>query len=159
MRKTELNHRIATLLGGRAAEALIFNDISTGAQNDLSRATDIARSMVTQYGMSDRLGQVYFAHQQQPQFLAAMGETRGQYSDETAKTIDEEVKRIIDDQYQIALQILNDNRTLLAETAVKLLTDEVIDGDDLTVLAEAVKPAPEVSASTGTQSDPAEMAA
>jgi len=159
MRKTELNQRIATLLGGRAAEALIFNDISTGAQNDLSRATDIARSMVTQYGMSDRLGQVYFAHQQQPQFLAALGETRGQYSDETAKTIDEEVKRIIEDQYQIAFQILNDNRVLLAETAGKLLTDEVIDGDDLTALAEAVKPVPEVSASTGAQSDPEEMAA
>ena len=159
MRKTELNQRIATLLGGRAAEALIFNDISTGAQNDLSRATDIARSMVTQYGMSDRLGQVYFAHQQQPQFLAALGETRGQYSDETAKTIDEEVKRIIEDQYQIAFQILNDNRVLLAETAGKLLTDEVIDGDDLTALAEAVKPVPEVSLSTGAQSDPEEMAA
>jgi len=159
MRKTELNQRIATLLGGRAAEALIFNDISTGAQNDLSRATDIARSMVTQYGMSDRLGQVYFAHQQQPQFLAALGETRGQYSDETAKTIDEEVKRIIEDQYQIAFQILNDNRMLLAETAGKLLTDEVIDGDDLTALAEAVKPVPEVSVSTGAQSDPEEMAA
>jgi cell division protease FtsH len=159
MRKTELNHRIATLLGGRAAESLIFNDISTGAQNDLSRATDIARSMVTQYGMSDRLGQVYFAHQQQPQFLAVMGETRGQYSDETAKTIDEEVKGIIDDQYQIALQILKDNRMLLAETAGQLLMDEVIDGDDLTVLAEAVKPVSNASKSNVAQSDPADMAA
>jgi len=159
MRKTELNHRIATLLGGCAAESLIFNDISTGAQNDLSRATDIARSMVTQYGMSDRLGQVYFAHQQQPQFLAVMGETRGQYSDETAKTIDEEVKGIIDDQYQIALQILKDNRMLLAETAGQLLMDEVIDGDDLTVLAEAVKPVSNASKSNVAQSDPADMAA
>jgi cell division protease FtsH len=159
MRKTELKHRIATLLGGRAAEALIFNDISTGAQNDLSRATDIARSMVTQYGMSARLGQVYFAHQQPPHFLAAMGENRGQYSDETAKTIDEEVKRIIDDQYQIALQILKDNRNLLAETAGQLLQDEVIDGNDLTALAEAVKPASNVQKPSGTQSDAAALAA
>jgi cell division protease FtsH len=106
MRKTELNNRIATLLGGRAAEALIFNDISTGAQNDLSRATDIARSMVKEYGMSERMGQVYFANKQQPAFLGAMGEAGGQYSDETAKTIDEEVRRIIDDQYEVALTIL-----------------------------------------------------
>jgi cell division protease FtsH len=73
MRKTELNNRIATLLGGRAAEALIFNDISTGAQNDLSRATDIARSMVKEYGMSERMGQVFFANKQQPAFLGAHG--------------------------------------------------------------------------------------
>jgi cell division protease FtsH len=150
MRRTELNHRIATLLGGRAAEALIFNDISTGAQNDLSRATDIARSMVTQYGMSDRLGQVYFAHQQQ-QFLAAMGGSRGQYSEETAKTIDKEVRRIIDDQYQIALQILEDNRKLLSETANQLLKDEVIEGADLTALAEEVR--------SVSESDTADLAA
>jgi cell division protease FtsH len=101
MRKTELNNRIATLLGGRAAEALIFNDISTGAQNDLSRATDIARSMVKEYGMSERLGQVFFANKQQPAFLGTHGEAGGQYSDETAKTIDEEVRRIIDEQYEV----------------------------------------------------------
>jgi cell division protease FtsH len=159
MRRTELNHRISTLLGGRAAEALIFNDISTGAQNDLSRATDIARSMVTQYGMSDRLGQVYFAHQQQPQFLAAMGESRGQYSEETAKTIDEEVRRIIDDQYRIALQILSDNRKLLAETADQLLKHEVIEGEELMALAEAVKSASDALRAGATKSEPEEMAA
>jgi cell division protease FtsH len=159
MRKTELNHRIATLLGGRAAEALTFNDISTGAQNDLSRATDIALSMVTQYGMSERLGQVYFAHQQQPQFLAAMGESRGQYSDETAKTIDEEVRRIIDDQYQIALRILEENRELLAGTADQLLQDEVIEGEDLIVLAEAVKSVSDARRVDEAKSDTADMAA
>jgi cell division protease FtsH len=73
MRKTELNNRIATLLGGRAAEALIFNDVSTGAQNDLSRATDIARSMVKEYGMSERLGQVYYCQQKQPTFSGCNG--------------------------------------------------------------------------------------
>ena len=71
MRRTELLNRIATLLGGRAAEEIIFDDISTGAQNDLSRATDIARSMVKEYGMSGNLGQVYFAHKKQNQFLNA----------------------------------------------------------------------------------------
>lgn len=159
MRRTELNHRIATLLGGRAAEALIFNDISTGAQNDLSRATDIARSMVTQYGMSDRLGQVYFAHQQQPQFLALMGEPRGQYSEETAKTIDEEVRRIIDDQYQIALQILRDNQKLMAETADQLLKDEVIEGEDLIALDEKVKSVSDARRVDATKPDTADLAA
>ena len=138
MRKTELNNRIATLLGGRAAEALIFNDISTGAQNDLSRATDIARSMVKEYGMSERMGQVYFAHKQQPTFLGAMGDAGGQYSDETARNIDEEVRRIIDEQYDVALQILTFNRELLVKTVGQLLTDEVIEGDTLIELAKAV---------------------
>ena len=133
-----MNNRIATLLGGRAAEALIFNDISTGAQNDLSRATDIARSMVKEYGMSERMGQVYFANKQQPTFLGAMGEAGGQYSDETAKTIDEEVRRIIDEQYDVALQILAANRELLVKTVGQLLKDEVIEGDALIELAEAV---------------------
>ncbi|MGB5252948.1 MAG: cell division protein FtsH, partial [Sedimenticolaceae bacterium] len=138
MRKTELNNRIATLLGGRAAEALIFNDTSTGAQNDLSRATDIARSMVKEYGMSERMGQVFFANKQQPAFLGTMGEAVGQYSDETAKTIVEEVRRIIDEQYEVALQILAANRELLVKTVGQLLKDEVIEGDALIELAEAV---------------------
>jgi cell division protease FtsH len=140
MRKTELNNRIATLLGGRAAEALVFKDISTGAQNDLSRATDIARSMVTEYGMSDRLGQVYFAHKKQAPFLGAMADPGGQYSDETAKGIDEEVRRIIDSQYQVALQLLKENQELLVKTAAVLLKDEVIQGEALLALAEAVRP-------------------
>ncbi len=138
MRKTELDNRIATLLGGRAAEALIFNDISTGAQNDLSRATDIARSMVKEYGMSERMGQVYFANKQQPTLLGVVGEAGGQYSDETAKTIDEEVRRIIDEQYDVALQILAANRELLVKTVGQLLKDEVIEGDALIDLAESV---------------------
>jgi cell division protease FtsH len=141
MRKTELSNRIATLLGGRAAEALVFNDISTGAHNDLSRATDIARSMVKEYGMSERLGQVYFAHKQQPQFLGAIQNDGGPYSDETAKTIDKEIRRIIDDQYHIALQVLKDHRDLLDKTAVRLLEDEVIDGSALAELASAVRAA------------------
>jgi len=138
MRKTELNNRIATLLGGRAAEELVFNDISTGAHNDLSRATDMARSMVKEYGMSERLGQVYFAHKRQPQFLNPMPEARGEYSDETAQIIDEEVRRIIDDQYAVALAILRKNMDLLKRTAIQLLEDEVIEGPTLADLLKSV---------------------
>jgi cell division protease FtsH len=159
MRKTELNNRIATLLGGRAAEALIFNDISTGAQNDLSRATDIARSMVKEYGMSERMGQVYFANKQQPTFLGAMGEAGGPYSDETAKTIDEEVRRIIDDQYEAAFEILTANRDLLVETVGQLLKDEVIEGEALIDLAEAVGIGKGMDDSTKTVPSQQEMAA
>ena len=159
MRKTELNNRIATLLGGRAAEALVFNDISTGAQNDLSRATDIARSMVKEYGMSERVGQVYFASQQQPAFLGAMGDAGGQYSDETAKTIDEEVRRIIDNQFDAALEILKANRDLLETTVGQLLKDEVIEGDALIGLAEAVRLGKGMGDSTNTVSTRQEMAA
>ena len=139
MRKTELNNRIATLLGGRAAEELVFNDISTGAHNDLSRATDMARSMVKEYGMSERLGQVYFAHKRQPQFLNPMPEARGEYSDETAQIIDEEVRRIIDDQYAVALAILRKNMDLLKRTAIQLLEDEVIEGPTLADLLKSVQ--------------------
>ncbi|MGD9331403.1 MAG: ATP-dependent zinc metalloprotease FtsH [Desulfobacterales bacterium] len=139
MRKTELNNRIATLLGGRAAEELIFNDISTGAHNDLSRATDTARSMVKEYGMSERLGQVYFAHKRQMAFLNPAQDGSGEYSDDTAQVIDEEVRRIIDDQYEVALSILRKNKDLLVRTATLLLKDEVITGQKLTDLAEAVR--------------------
>ncbi len=142
MRQTELNNRIATLLGGRAAEELIFNDISTGAHNDLSRATDMARSMVKEYGMSKRLGQVYFAHKQQMSFLNPMAEGGGEYSEETAQIIDEEVRRIIDEQYAAALATLKTNRDLLERTAVQLLEDEVIEGAALEDLARAVKTSP-----------------
>ena len=160
MRKTELNNRIATLLGGRAAEALIFNDISTGAQNDLSRATDIARSMVKEYGMSERLGQVFFANKQQPAFLGTHGEGGGQYSDETAKSIDEEVRRIIDEQYDKAIQILEANRELLVETVGRLLKDEVIEGDALVELAEAaVTHAKRTAGSRAPEAKEQEMAA
>jgi cell division protease FtsH len=148
MRKTELDHRIATLLGGRAAEELIFGDISTGAHSDLSRATDIARSMVREYGMSRRLGQVYFAPPRQATFLGAGPDAGRAYSDETAQIIDEEVRRIIDEQYAAALRILQANQELLAKTATVLLADEVIEGEALQELAAAVKLSAMVEAMT-----------
>jgi cell division protease FtsH len=143
MRKTELKNRIATLLGGRAAEELVFNDISTGAHNDLSRATDTARSMVKEYGMSKRLGQVYFAHKRQLQFLNPVQDANNEYSDETASIIDDEVKRIIDEQYAVATAILQNNLELLKAAAVKLLEDEVVDGQSLAQLEAAVKIQPD----------------
>jgi cell division protease FtsH len=139
MRRTELLNKIATLLGGRAAEEIVFDDISTGAHNDLSRATDIARSMVKEYGMSQNLGQVYLSHNKQHQFLNPNQDSGGDYSAMTAHLIDKEIRQIIDEQYDRALDILRSRRTILEQTAEKLLVSEVIDGEELKALSEAVK--------------------
>jgi cell division protease FtsH len=115
--------------------------------------------MVKEYGMSERLGQVFFANKQQPAFLGAMGQAGGQYSDETAKTIDEEVRRIIDEQYDTAIQILEANRELLVETVGRLLTDEVIEGDALIELADTVTRAESADGRSEYRSAEQEMAA
>ncbi len=138
MRRAELLNRIATLLGGRAAEEIIFDDISTGAQNDLSRATDIARSMVKEYGMSGNLGQVYFAHKKQGQFLNPNQEGSGDYSAMTAHLIDKEIRQIIDEQYERSLEILKSKRDILNQAAETLLESETIQGEELKALEEAV---------------------
>jgi cell division protease FtsH len=138
MRRTELLNRIATLLGGRAAEELIFDDISTGAHNDLSRATDIARSMVKEYGMSRNLGQVYFSHDRKGQFLIPALERGGDYSEMTAHLIDKEIRQIIDEQYEVAMNILKSRRKILEKTAIELLESETIEGEALKELTEAV---------------------
>jgi cell division protease FtsH len=133
MTKTELLGKIASLLGGRAAEEMIFKDISTGAHNDLAKATDIARSMVTEYGMSEKAGQVYYKGEPQAMFLQQdlNRTTKGDYSDETARIIDQEVRNIIDNQYSIALKLLNKKKEILEEAAVELLEKEKIDGEYL----------------------------
>jgi len=139
MRRKELLNRIATLLGGRAAEEITFDDISTGAQNDLSRATDIARSMVKEYGMSGNLGQVYFAHKKQGQFLYPNQAGSGDYSAMTAHLIDKEIRQIIDEQYEKALEVLRSKRDILEQAAKKLLVSESIEGQELKALAAAVR--------------------
>ena len=131
MSKTELLNRIATLLGGRAAEAIVFEDISTGAHNDLSRATDIARSMVKEYGMSDKVGQVYFAGRQNNPFLNVPQQNTAEYSQTTAELIDNEIKSIISRQYQTAQEILERSRHILDKGAGILLENEKIDGEEL----------------------------
>jgi cell division protease FtsH len=119
----------------------------------------MARSMVKEYGMSERVGQVSFANKQQPAFLGLMGDVGGEYSDETAKTIDEEVRRIIEDQYNVALDILKANRDLLVVTVGQLLKDEVIEGDALIDLAHAVSLGKCMDNSTKTGITQQEMAA
>jgi cell division protease FtsH len=136
MSKTELLNKIATLLGGRAAEEIIFEDISTGAHNDLARATDIARSMVKEYGMSPKVGQVYFAREKRNQFLNIPMEGAVDYSEATAEIIDSEVRDIVNQQYARALEILQQKREVLDKGAELLLEKEKIEGTELQALMD-----------------------
>ena len=134
MSKSELVNRIATLLGGRAAEEIVFEDISTGAHNDLARATDIARSMVKEYGMSEKMGQVYFAREKRNQFLNIPMEGAVEYSEATAELIDNEVRDIIKNQYLRTIEILKNKRDILDNGAEILLEKEKIEGTELKAL-------------------------
>ena len=141
MGKSELENKIATLLGGRAAEEIVSGDISTGAHNDLSRATDIARSMVKEYGMS-KVGQVYYASNRRAQFLSPVPEGAGEYSEATAEAIDREINAIISAQYDRALDILRGKRGILEKSVGILLEKETIEGGELKALiAEVAGPA------------------
>ncbi len=130
MSKTEMEENIVSLLGGRVAEKLILNDISTGASNDIERATKIARSMVTKYGMSDRVGAIMLGSTQEEVFLGRDFAQSKEYSEETAAIIDEETKRIIDTAYHTAEEILKGNIDKLHQVAGILLEKEKIEGDE-----------------------------
>ncbi len=130
MSKSEMEENIVSLLGGRVAEALILNDISTGASNDIERATKIARDMVTKYGMSDRIGAIMFGSGQEEVFLGRDFAQSKNYSEETAAVIDVETKNIIDKAYKRAETILKENIGKLHEVAKILLEKEKIEGDE-----------------------------
>jgi cell division protease FtsH len=136
MSKTELLNKIATLLGGRAAEEIVFKEISTGAHNDLARATDIARSMVKEYGMSEKIGQVYFAREKRGQYLSVPVEGAIDYSEATAELIDNEVREMINNQYAKARQILAEKKEILDKGAQLLLEKEKIEGQEIKLLME-----------------------
>ena len=130
MSKTEMEENIVSLLGGRVAESLILNDISTGASNDIERATKIARSMVTKYGMSERIGTLMLGSDQDEVFLGRDFAQSKTYSEETAGIIDEEIKKIIDKAYNRAKQILTDHIDKLHRVAGILLEKEKIEADE-----------------------------
>jgi cell division protease FtsH len=130
MLESELRGRITTLLGGRSAEELIFGEVSTGASDDIQKATDLAERFVTLYGMSDKLGPISFEKSQQ-QFLEGWSNPRRAVSPKVTEEIDREVKEIVDGAHQMALNILEQNRDLLEETAQALLDKEVLEGEQL----------------------------
>ena len=130
MSKTEMEENIVSLLGGRVAEKLILNDISTGASNDIERASKIARDMVTKYGMSEKLGSIMFGSGQEEVFLGRDFTQSKNYSEETASLIDEETKKIVDTAYDRAVQILSDHIDKLHKVAAVLLEKEKIDSEE-----------------------------
>ena len=136
MSKTEMEENIVSLLGGRVAEALVLGDISTGASNDIERATKIARAMVTKYGMSSVLGTISFGSGNEEVFLGRDLAQSKDYSDETATLIDVEVKKIIDAGYRRAEELLNANMSKLHAVAGVLLEKEKIDGDEFSEIMD-----------------------
>jgi cell division protease FtsH len=146
MTRTDLLSQLSVLLGGRSAEEIAFNEISTGAQNDLQRATDIARAMVTEFGMSDALGAVNYDGHRKATFLdLPFGNERGNYAEETALKIDIEVKRILTDAHENARRILREHRQVLDTLSERLLEQEVIEADELKAIM-GVPPASESDA-------------
>ena len=137
MSKSEMEENIISLLGGRVAEELVLGDISTGASNDIERASKIARDMVTKYGMSERLGTITFGSGQVEVFLGRDFATQKNFSEETSGIIDEEVKRIIDTAYNAAKQILSENIQKLHAVANVLLEKEKIDGEEFQSIMNA----------------------
>ena len=137
MAKSELLNKIAVALGGRAAEEIQFRDVSTGAHNDLARATDIARSMVKEYGMSAQLGHIYFEKDRQRQISDMGMPSTKEYSERTAQVIDSEMKEILDSQYEVAKKILMGHKKVLDEGAALVLKEETVEGDKLKGLLEA----------------------
>ncbi len=132
MTKSELEDRMAVMLGGRAAEAIHFGEISTGAQNDLYRATDIARSMVREYGMSETLGPLTFERERRPLFLETMMPPSAKdYSEATAQEIDREVSALAAKAYHRAKEILESKLDTLGKVALVLLDKEVLEGEEL----------------------------
>jgi cell division protease FtsH len=137
MAKTELENKIAVLFGGRIAEELMFGEASTGAQNDLVKATDIAKSMVKSYGMSDKLGTVALDRERQPLMMQIQApQEKGDYSEETAREIDCEVRRIIDEQYERVKRLLAERKPALIAGATVLLEREAISGSDLKAIMD-----------------------
>jgi cell division protease FtsH len=133
IQKRELDDRLAVLLGGRAAEEIVYGEISSGAGNDLERVTDLARRMVAELGMSERLGPVAY-HRRRATFLPNGEEPGGDFSEETARTIDAEVRRMIMEAYDRARELLTRERGALEELARRLLEQEVVERDELRAL-------------------------
>jgi cell division protease FtsH len=138
MTRTELLNRLKVLLGGRVAEEIVFKEISTGAQNDLERATAIARSMVTEYGMSTKLGPLYYAKEKRGIFVG-LDFGSEPHSEKVASEIDEEVRAIVEDSYREVTRLLTRKKSKLEALAQMLLEKEMVEGEELEVLLNGKK--------------------
>ncbi|WP_221159320.1 ATP-dependent zinc metalloprotease FtsH [Rhizobium bangladeshense] len=148
MTRQELENKMAVLLGGRAAEWIVYGHLSTGAADDLVKVTDIARAMVTRYGMTEKLGHVALEKDRRS-FLATdqpyYGPQEQEYSDETAATVDEEVRRIVDETFDRTVALLRERKTTLERAAQLLLQKETLNESDLKLLLARVEPADQLT--------------
>ena len=135
--KNQMLEQICSLLGGRAAEQLTQDDVCTGASNDIERATDLARKMVTKFGMSDKLGLVTYGHDNNEVFLGRDFSSTPNYSEKTAAVIDEEIERVVMAQYKKAISILEEHMPKLHSVAKELFENEKISGDDFRSIMQA----------------------
>jgi cell division protease FtsH len=144
-----LESMLVRFMGGRVAEKLVFNHLSTGAGNDLERATELARKMVCDWGMSDKLGALTFGQKKDEVFLGKELSRQRNYSEETARLIDSEIRRIIDQAEQIATDLLSKHRDILDKVALELLEKELLDAADLDriIRGEDTEEVPEASPS------------
>ena len=140
--RSQFKDELAMFLGGRVAEELIFNDITTGAHNDIEQATKLARRMVTDFGMSDSLGPRTFGHKEEMVFLGREISEQRDYSEKVAKLIDDEVHQIIQEAYNTAKKIVTENKEKLIQIAEKLIAQETLEGEELEALFTEPKPAP-----------------
>jgi cell division protease FtsH len=139
LRRSELEDRIAVLLGGHVAEEMVYGELSTGAHNDLERATELARLMVTRYGMSERLGPLTFGESGGPGFLRRNGLPFGvagerEYSEDTARAIDQEVRQIVERTYDRVRALLGSKKAILLRAAAMLKQRETLEGGELRAL-------------------------
>jgi cell division protease FtsH len=138
--KTEFEDKIAGMLGGNVAETLVFGDTTTGSSNDIEKATGLARAMVTQYGMSEKLGPLAFGKKDEMVFLGREISEQRNYSDEVAAKIDSEVRAIIDNGFARAKAALTEHREVLDRLAALLVEKETIEHDEFEALFEGVLP-------------------
>jgi cell division protease FtsH len=142
MTRGDLLSQLAVLLAGRTAEEIALGEISTGAQNDLQRATDLARAMVTEWGMSESIGAINYDGNKRPRFLdIPMPQERGLYAEETAQKIDTEIARILNEAHATARRLLTENRDKLETITRRLLEIEVMEGEELRQLLGIGEPA------------------
>jgi cell division protease FtsH len=143
--KAQFEDMLAYFMGGHVAEEIIFSEISTGASNDIERATGLARRMVTEYGMSKTLGPLAFGRKEELIFLGREINEQRNYSDEIAFQIDKEIRQLIDDAYELAKRVLSDHRDKLEAIAMLLMEKETIEGDELEALFDSPRPQPTLS--------------
>jgi len=140
---TEILNKLAVYMSGRCAEEMVFGELTTGAHDDLSKATAYAQKMVMEFGMSEKIGPIYLKKDENEVFLGRDIGHQQNHSKETNRNIDEEIRRIITESYAKAKQILSDHRRELDALAGKLIEKEILEAEEIDVILGIIKPAPE----------------